>query len=184
MKTPILATLAFLATSQAAPLVAKNGFVRFFSTTPMENIEGVSQTAVSTLDLDSGKIAIKARNTSFVFPRPLMQEHFNENYMESDKFPVSAFKGLVTGIDKSALDAGKKISVTVAGDLDVHGVVKHYTTTGFLKKEPDGSVAGETEFHVRIADHDIKVPAIVMAKIADSMDITARFAWRAAETKK
>jgi len=184
MKASIFAILALLGTVHASSLLARNGFVRFFSTTPMENIEGVSRTAVSTLDLDSGKIAIRARNTSFIFPRPLMQEHFNENYMESDKFPVSAFNGLVTGIDRAALEAGKKIPVTVAGDLDVHGVVKHYTTTGFLQKEPDGSVDGETAFHVRIADHAIKIPSLVIAKIADSMDITARFAWRAAETKK
>ena len=184
MKIPVIATFALLGTVHATTLIAKNGFVRFFSTTPMENIEGVSQTAASTLDLDSGKIMIKARNSTFIFPRPLMQEHFNENYMESAKFPVSAFRGTVTGIDKSALDAGRRIPVTIAGDLDVHGVVKHYTTSGFLRKEPDGSVEGETEFHVKIADHDIKVPAIVLAKIADSMDITARFAWRAAETKK
>jgi len=184
MKTPIFAMLALLGTVHAASLIAKNGFVRFFSTTPMENIEGVSQTAVSTLDLDSGKIAIKARNTTFAFPNKLMQEHFNENYMESDKYPVSAFSGKMTGIDKSALDAGKKIPVTVDGDLDVHGVVKHYATTGFLQKGADGSVEGETKFHVRIADHDIKIPSIVMAKIADSMEITARFAWRAAEIKK
>lgn len=184
MKAPLFATLALLGTVHAASMIAKGGYVRFFSTTPMENIEGISQTAVSTLDLDSGAIAIKARNTTFAFPNKLMQEHFNENYMESARFPVSAFRGKVTGIDKSALDAGKRIQVTVDGDLDVHGVRKHYTTTGFLRKVADGSVDGETKFHVRIADHDIKIPSIVMAKIADSMEITARFAWRAAETAK
>src|ERR1035437_2483752 len=184
MKTPIFATLALLGTVHAASLIAKNGFARFFSVTKMENIEGVSQTAVSTLDLDSGKIAIKARNSTFIFPEKLMQEHFNENYMESEKCPVSAFYGTVTGIDKSVLDAGKIVPVTVAGDLDVHGVKKHYTTTGTLQKGSNGSVSGETKFHVKIADHGIKVPSIVMAKIADSMEITARFAWRAAETAK
>ena len=184
MKTPIFATLALLGTVHAASLIAKNGFVRFFSVTTMENIEGVSQTAVSTLDLDSGKIAIKARNSTFIFPDKLMQEHFNENYMESEKFPVSAFYGVVTGIDKSALDAGKKVPVTVAGDLDVHGVKKHYSTPGILQKAADGSVSGETKFKVKIADHGIKVPSILVATIADSMDLTARFTWHPSESAK
>jgi hypothetical protein len=184
MKTPIFATLALLGTVHAASLIAKNGYVRFFSVTKMENIEGVSQTAVSSLDLETGKLAIKARNTTFIFPDKLMQEHFNENYMESDKFPVSAFQGDVTRIDKTALDAGKSIPVTVTGDLEVHGVKKHYVTSGILQKAADGSVSGETKFQVRIADHDIKVPSIVMAKIADSMEITARFTWRPSESAK
>ena len=183
MKAPVLA-VALALSAHAAPLIAKGGYVRFFSTTPMENIEGVSQTAVSSLDLDSGRIAIKSRNTSFVFPNKLMQEHFNENYMESAKFPVSAFSGKVTGLDRAALESGKSVPVTVDGDLEVHGVKKRYVSRAVLQKSADGSVGGETKFKVRIADHGIKVPSVVMAKIADSMEITARFAWRPAENAK
>jgi len=183
MKTILLAAALGLSV-QAAPLIAKGGYVRFFSTTPMENIEGISQTAVSSLDLDSGRIAIKARNTTFVFPNKLMQEHFNENYMESAKFPLSAFSGKLTGLDKLALESGKPVAVTVDGDLEVHGVKKRYVSHAVLQKAADGSIGGETKFKVRIADHGIKVPSVVMAKIADSMEITARFAWRPAENVK
>ena len=177
-KTMLIAALALLGTVQAAPMIATNGYVRFFSVTKMENIEGVCQTAVSSLDLETGKIAIKARNTTFVFPDKLMQEHFNENYMESDKYPVSSFSGTVSGFDRDALDQGKKVAAVIDGDLDVHGITKHYHTQGSLLKAADGAVAGETLFHVKISDHGIKVPSILTATIADSMELTARFTWR------
>jgi hypothetical protein len=168
----------------ASGMIATNGYVRFFSTTSIENIEGVSQTAVSSLDLDAGKMAIKARNTTFVFPDKLMQEHFNENYMESDKYPVSSFSGTVSGMNREAFDAGKKVMVVIDGDLEVHGVTKHYHTPGYLQKAADGSVTGETSFQVKIADHGIKVPSVVAAKLADSMAITSRFTWHSAEKAK
>lgn len=176
--------LALVTISDASTLLAKGAYVRFFSTTPMENIEGISQAGVASLDLDSGKVAIRAKNTTFVFPNKLMQEHFNENYMESEKYPISAFNGFVKGLDPSALDAGKKVDVAVEGDLQVHGVTKHYLTKGTLQRQPDGSIHGETFFNVRIADHGIKIPTIVLAKIADSMQITAKFDWRKMEAAK
>jgi len=170
--------------SQAAPYLAKAGYVRFYSSTAMENVEGVSTTAVSTLDLDSAKVAIKARNTTFAFPNKLMQEHFNENYMESAKFPVSSFSGRILRLDRAALDSGRTIPVTIEGVLEVHGVKKAYSTPGYLKKNPDGSIQGETKFPVKVADHGIQVPTIVMAKIAEEMEITARFTWTAPEASK
>lgn len=184
MRNALFAALAAAAALQATPLIAKAGYVRMYSSTKMENIEGISQVAVSSLDLDSGKLAIKVRNNSFEFPNKLMQEHFNENYMQSAKFPISAFSGTVTRLDRASLDAGKTIPVTIEGDLDVHGVRKHYLVPGVLHKAPDGSIQGETTFKVGIADHGIEVPTIVVAKIAESMEITARFAWRAAEASK
>ncbi len=178
-------TVACIATAvSASGMLAKGGMVRFYSSTPMENIEGISQVAVSRLDLDSGKILIKAPNSTFVFPNKLMQEHFNENYMESAKFPWSTFTGTVTGMDHQAFDAGKKVTVIVDGQLDVHGISKHYRTPGYLQKAADGSISGETKFFVKIADHEIKIPTLVVAKIADSMEITARFAWHSTEAAK
>jgi hypothetical protein len=184
MRHAIFAALVGAASIHAASMMAKGGYVRMWSSTKMENIEGVSQAAVSSLDLDSGKIAIKVRENTFEFPNKLMQEHFNENYMESDKYPLASFSGVVTRLDRPALEAGKQIPVTIEGDLDVHGVKKHYVVPGVLQKAADGSYKGETKFTVGIADHGIKIPTLVVAKIAESMEITARFAWRAAEAAK
>ena len=184
MKAAALVLAAIATAASAASMIARSGTVRFFSTTPLENIEGISSTAVSSIDLDSGKLAIKARNATFIFPVKLMQEHFNENYMESEKYPLSTFSGKFGGLDRQAFDEGKKVAVIVDGMLDVHGIAKHYRTPGFLQKGPNGAVEGETRFFVKIADHGIKIPSVVMAKIADSMEITARFAWHSAEAAK
>jgi len=184
MKKTFFAIACAATAACASGMLAKNGMVRFFSTTPIENIEGVSSTAVSSLNLDSSKISIKARNTTFLFPDKLMQEHFNENYMESEKFPVSSFVGTFTGMNKEAFDAGKRVTVIVDGKLDVHGVAKQYRTTGYLQKAPDGSVSGDTKFFVKMIDHGIKIPTMVAAKMADSMEISTKFTWHPVEVSK
>jgi hypothetical protein len=178
MKKTIFAMAFTASVVCASGLLAKEGMVRFFSTTPIENIEGISSTAVSSLNLDSGKIAIKARNTTFVFHNKLMQEHFNENYIESTKFPTSSFTGNVSGLNREALNSGKKVPVTIDGNLDIHGVTKPYRTTGYLQKAADGSITGDTKFFVKLGNHGIKVPSVVQNKMSDSMEITSKFTWR------
>ena len=178
MKTTFLAALALLGTAQAAPMIATNGYVRFFSVTKMENIEGVCQTAVSSLDLETGKIAIKARNTTFVFPDKLMQEHFNENYMESDKYPVSSFPAPFPDSTTTPSTRARRSWPSSTETWTSTGSPSTTTHRAPCQKAADGTVAGETLFHVKISDHGIKVPSILTATIADSMEITARFTWR------
>ena len=184
MKKTLFVLVSAASLVSASGMMAKSGMVRFFSKTHIEDIEGVSKTAVSSLDLETGALAIKARNTTFVFPDKLMQEHFNENYMESEKFPVSSFTGTISGLDRAALDAGKKVSVVVDGNLDVHGVAQHYHTTGSLQKAADGSVVGDTKFFVKMLDHKIKIPSVVAANLCDSMEITSKFTWHPVEASK
>lgn len=97
--------------SLASPVVATSGKVTFFSKTPMENIEATTGTAVSKLDLQARTISIRMRNTTFEFPNKLMQEHFNENYMESTKFPVSGFEGVLKNFDTASLEAGNGVGI-------------------------------------------------------------------------
>lgn len=184
MKKSMIAIACATSLVCASGMLAKEGMVRFFSTTPIENIEGTSSTAVSSLNLDSGTIAIKARNTTFVFKNKLMQEHFNENYMESAKFPTSAFTGNVTGLNRESFNAGKKVPVTIDGNLNIHGITKPYRTIGYLQKAADGSVTGETKFFVKLGNHGIKVPSVVANKMADSMEITSKFTWRSVDGSK
>jgi len=184
MKKAIFVVACAASAVCASGMLAKTGMVRFFSKTSIMDIEGVTKTAVSSLDLDSGKIAIKSRNTTYQFPDKLMQEHFNENYMESTKFPTSSFSGTIIGINREAFDAGQKVTVIVDGQLDVHGVSKHYRAPGYLQKGPDGSVTGDTKFFVKMVDHGIKVPSVVAANLCDSMEITSKFTWHPVEVSK
>jgi len=164
--------------SAAAPQLDRAGWVEFFSTTPVETIQAVSTVGVSKLDAATGALSIRFRNTTFVFPNHLMQEHFNENYMESEKYPVSGFDGTIEKLDTAALASGKKVTVSVKGTLDVHGVKKPRTVQAWLQKQPDGSIKGETVFPVKMADHDIKIPSLLMKKFTEEMRVTARFDWK------
>lgn len=83
--------------------IAKNAFVSFFSSTPMENILGESNEVVTILDASNGKVVAQALMTTFHFKRALMEEHFNENYMESTKFPKGKFEGIIVGFNKDML---------------------------------------------------------------------------------
>lgn len=184
MKAFLLFASLAAAAAMASPEVAKAGKVTFFSKTPVENIEATTTTAVSKLDVEARTISIRMRNTTFEFPNKLMQEHFNENFMESTKFPVSGFDGTLKNFDSASLAAGNGVGIDAEGTLDVHGVKKTRTIRAILKKRPDGSYDGTARFAVKIADHDIKIPTLVVAKIADSMQVAAEFHWAPEEAKK
>ena len=149
-------------------LISKNASLSFFSSTVVEDIEGKSNTATSVLDLKSRNIIFKVANTSFQFKKKLMQEHFNENYMESDKYQFSTFKGKIN--DDVDLSKDGTYNVTIEGILDVHGVAKSYQSKATLVVSK-GTVTAKTVFKVRIEDHQIKVPSIVFKNIAEFVEV-------------
>ena len=102
MKKIVIAILLMLAIQSQAQerLLCRNASVKFFSKMPLENIEAVNNQGLSVIDLKTGNIEFSVLLKGFIFPNALMQEHFNENYMESDKFPKSTFKGKITNHDK------------------------------------------------------------------------------------
>ena len=153
-------------------LATRTGEVTFFSETPMENIEAVNHKATAVLDLASGAIQTSMLIKAFEFEKALMQEHFNENYMESGTWPKAEFKGKIVGF--TAADAQKtgKYEVTLEGDLEVHGVKKPRTLKGTIEVTAPGSANAICEFIVKPADHGIKVPGGV--NVADEIKVTAR----------
>lgn len=145
-------------------LISKNSTVSFYSSTVLEDIEGKSTTASSAINPKTGEMLFKVSNTSFQFRKKLMQEHFNENYMESEKFPISEFKGKITGMFD--IDKNGTYQVTVTGNLSIHGVNKAYAAPAELIVN-NGKVAAKTTFKVKIADHGIKIPSLVFQNIAE-----------------
>jgi hypothetical protein len=108
------------------------------------------------------------QNNSFKFPNKLMQEHFNEKYMESEKYPASSFRGNVQeDIDLKVLGTYK---VTVKGKLTIHGVTQERTITGTINVN-EGSITLESNFKVKNADHKIEIPKLVITKIAEELDV-------------
>lgn len=148
--------------------ISKQASIGFFSSTPVEDIEATSTTPNSVIDIKSRNILFKVSNTSFQFKKKLMQEHFNENYMESDKYAVSTFKGKI--VDDVDLSKDGTYNVTIDGSLDIHGVTKNYQSKATLVVSK-GIITAKTTFKIKIADHGIKVPSLVFTHIAEAVDV-------------
>ena len=173
MKTKILflALLAFAQLANAQKYIAKTGHIWFYSHTPMEEIEAHNRQVVSILDPATGDIVFNLLNKSFEFKVALMQEHFNENYMESTKFPKSTFKGKITNFDKIDFKKDGTYTAEVTGDMTIHGVTNKITTTGTIEVA-SGVVTAKAKFKVVPKDYGIQIPQLVENKIAKEMEIT------------
>ena len=144
--------------------------IRFYSDAPMEDIEAINDAATSIVDIESKSIVIVVPIKSFNFKKELMQEHFNENYLESDDYPNATFKGKL--IDWDGKEGATKANAK--GTLDVHGVSKEVTIEGDL--DFDGTdLKLNTVFNIRLEDHKIKIPKAVFYKIAEEVEVTANF---------
>jgi polyisoprenoid-binding protein YceI len=172
MKKTILIFLFFglVHYSHAQKFVSKEGHIWFYSYTPIEEIEGQNRQAVSILDAGTGELQFNLLVKSFEFKNALMQEHFNENYMESDKYPKASFNGKISNSDKIDFCKDGNYPVTVAGDLTIHGVTKPVTTTGTLDIK-GASVNAKAKFTVAPKDYNIEIPSLVESKIAKVIDV-------------
>jgi len=163
-----LIALVLCTGSKAQILVSKSVNSSFFSSTPVEDIDAQSKTGASALNTQTNDIIFKINNTSFQFKKKLMQEHFNENYIESDKYPTSDFKGKI--VEQIDFSKPGTYPVTVKGNLQLHGVTKAYTTKGLIVITAD-EVKATSAFNVKLADHDIKIPTIVFKQIAETIQV-------------
>ena len=146
----------------AQKYISKEGTISFFSETPLENISAVNKNVSAVYDLASSDLVFQLDIEKFIFPIALMQEHFNENYLESDIYPKSKFIGSVVNIiDEQA---------TVSGDLTIHGITKSIKVVGsFIKSK--NSVLINSQFIIKLKDYNIKIPKIVMYKIAEEIEV-------------
>lgn len=150
--------------------ISKNGHIGFYSYTPIEEIEAHNRQAVSILDASTGDLQFSLLVKSFEFKIALMQEHFNENYMESDKWPKSTFKGKITNLDKIDFKKDGIYPAEVSGDLTIHGVTKSVSAIGTLEIKA-GLITAKAKFTVAPKDYAIAIPALVEKQIAKSMDV-------------
>lgn len=156
--------------------IAKATRISFFAGTPVEDIDATNTAAISFINTSTGDITISIPNKEFHFKRSLMEEHFNENYMESGKYPKSEFKGKIDNIQQFDLSAQNTYPITVTGTLTIHGVAKPRTLEVSLTSSK-GKLEGTTKFKVQLADHNIDRPKILWEKIAETVDITASFTY-------
>jgi len=159
--------------------LTKTGLVSFFSSSPIEDIEARNQQVAAMIDLGSGQLAFSLPVKGFVFKRTLMQEHFNENYMESDKYPKATFAGRLVDFDAAALSAAGAHPVQVEGDLTLHGVTHRVQVPGTLELR-GGQLLATATFPVAPADYKVEIPLLVRDHIAKVVSVRVALACGAA----
>jgi polyisoprenoid-binding protein YceI len=162
----------------AQKFISRSGFIKFYSYTPVEEIEANTNQAASILDISSGTVQVSLLVRSFSFKKELMQEHFNENYMESDKYPKSSFKGTITNIEALNLEKDGEYEVDVEGDITIHNVTKPLKTKATIEIK-NGLPKATTTFKVLTEDFDIEIPDLVKDKIAKEIEITVDITYQA-----
>jgi polyisoprenoid-binding protein YceI len=150
--------------------MARNGYVRFFSEAPLENIEAINQEGLSIFETSSNEIAFTIPIKGFQFEKKLMQKHFNENYLESEKYPNATFKGEIRGFSKTT---GKQ-ELTAVGEMTIHGVTREIFVDGVGYIDGDKIIL-EASFPIELADYKIKIPKVVLYNIAEVVDVTIKF---------
>ena len=174
--TSIMAIMLFTASlAVAQKYMTKVGTIKFSSDTPMEKIEGVNRQVNSALDVTNGNFVFKVLIRGFEFEKALMQEHFNENYMESEKFPNSTFNGKITNIKDVNFAKDGLYKIVAEGDLFMHGVTNKVKANGTLEVKA-GKVLGVTTFNVAPKDYNIIIPAAVIKNISEAIKVDVNIA--------
>lgn len=164
----LLSTINVAAFSQEVHS-SKSIVVNFFSEAALENIAAVTKNGTSVITTSKNEFFFLVPIKSFEFKSSLMQEHFNENYMESEKYPDARFAGKVN----EPIDWKKDgvYNVTVTGKLTVHGEAKDRTINGVITIK-NGVISIQSKFNISCKDHGIKIPSMMTEKIAEVVEVT------------
>lgn len=164
-----IAALLCSAVMMGQKFTTKTGSLKFEASATVEEIAAESKTASAVVAAETGDIAVLALVKGFRFKVALMEEHFNENYVESDKYPKATFKGKIENFDISKVTAEAK-AYTISGDLTLHGKTKHITDSAKISKQGDKLVV-IGDFDVTPQDFAIEIPSVVSKKIADKIKV-------------
>ena len=167
----LFATLLMNLGLQAQVFSTGTGTIKFFSKTSAEDIDATNNLVKAALDAASGNLEYAVSVNNFIFKKTLMQKHFQENYMESGKFPKSTFKGNI--INNSSVDYKKDgtYPVTAKGKLTMHGVTKDVTVPGKITIAGTKAVL-KADFNVNLDDYNIKVPANNASQVAKTIKVS------------
>lgn len=151
-------------------LYSNDAKISFYSKTAMENIEAENKRALCIWDTATGKLEFSVLIKGFEFDRALMQEHFNENYMESETYPKAKFKGKIDQPGKIVFTKDGVYPVTVTGQLEMHGVTKTITVPATIAVK-GGALSAKSKITVALADYGIEVPKVVKENSSEKVTI-------------
>jgi len=148
----------------------RSGTISFFSSTPIEDIRAINEQTTCVLDLETGDVSFRIPIRGFIFKNGLMQEHFNENYLESDTYPNASFTGSIEGWKDITLSETLQ-PVSLKGTMTIHGVSKEIAESGNILMKEDRLIGAAT-FKINVADYKIEIPKILRENIAKVVDVS------------
>ena len=157
--------------AEAQKYFTRAGKVTFQSKALLEKIEAQNNKATSVIDVETGQLEFAVLIKAFQFEKALMQEHFNENYMESSQFPKAKFKGEILDVQQIDFTKDGEYLTKIEGTLTIHGVSQNLQTTAQITIA-NGQVSAQSEFSVAVADFNIKIPSVVQDNIAKEVTVS------------
>jgi len=164
----LVITIIFFGAGEAQTQVLSfdHGKVEFHTSNIMSDIEAESKVIDARLDIQTGQVDISIPISSFEFEYEMMQDHFNEEYLESEKYPKASFKGQITQ-DITAIETSGEVNIT--GDLSIHGVTKAISFTATLSQQ-DGFTRVKCVFPIVFKDFNVEEPSILSKAIAKDVE--------------
>ncbi len=163
--------LGSIAVQAQSKYFTRDGKISFYSDASLEKIEANNSKVATVLDVSTGQFEFSVLMKAFDFEKALMQEHFNENYVESSKFPKSVFKGKIENIADIKFDKDGIYPIKVKGQLTLHGVTKDIATNGTLEIK-NGIIKANSVFNILIEEYGIEIPKLVSEKVAKEVKVT------------
>jgi len=158
----------------AQKFVLEKSKVVFFSDAAIEDIRAENSKSVSIYNAETNEVAFSIPISEFQFENATMREHFNEKYMDTDKFPKATFQGKFSAFNQ---DSKEQQPVTAAGKLTIHGITHDVEIAGSVTPATQTFVAKAT-FIVKLADYNIKIPTLLWQKIAEQVEVTVEFTYK------
>lgn len=166
--------VALSLTVHAQKFSSESGFVSFFSDAVVEDIKAENRLVGSLFNAGTGELVYIIKIKDFQFNKSLMREHFNEKYMETEKYPKSTFEGKLLGFRMGAPGVQR---VHAVGQLSIHGVTRQVDIPGTLEFR-DGKAHLKSKFMVKLADYNIQIPKIIWQNIAEEVQVEVDYIYK------
>lgn len=149
----------------------KNGHISIFSKASIESIKADNNQVITVLDTQTGEIQFFLLIRNFYFEKALTEQHFNEDFMDSDIFPKAGFRGKINNLKEVSFEKDGFYNISITGNLDIHGVVKKITTTGSITIS-GGVISASSKFFIRLSEFNIMIPRSLIDNIAGYVELT------------
>jgi polyisoprenoid-binding protein YceI len=173
-KIVILFFLGISSTAWAQKFAAESSYVLFYSHAAIEDIKAENKKSSSMFNTSTGDVVFAIPNQDFQFQKSLMQEHFNEKYMETEKYPRATFQGKISGFDEKATGTQ---NATAKGKMTIHGVTRDVEIPGTMEMV-DNKITLKSKFIIVLVDYKVQRPQLLWKNIAEQVEVTIEFTYK------